>query len=680
MARSLRTFPLARLGELVILCHGSRRDLKGGRDFRFSVEGAPLRALLLERPDAIGDVEHVDLTTALSAWGLASEARAQALRILMETVRPLFSLERDPVFAVEMMAALEALSLGEIGVRLESILGQSSAVGAVTARTRFKGDELILSFGDQAGLARVVDHFPFLAARRDDESLFLVECDDPIDPAATFYLLGRRAALAMRMVATQSPDAEAFLQRNDGANADFARILAQINQEPSSPLNRLLRTLPAQPLLHAPLSGVTLEVEIAAPLAHGLFVAGWFDDPEGEIETVFAVDHGLENADLTAAWRRFPVLIEAGGGKRGVTRFCAFLARKPGAPHHVTTPEFRVDLRNGESHLLRAAPVSSVAVFLRDAILSSIVGAGLDAEMLSTVYLPAIAPLQADINSRQALRRVEHYGRRSSRRVSIIVPLYREIGFLRSQFMAFSVDPFIRDHAEIIYVVDDPTIASVVSAYCEGAMFAFSLDIRVAILERNGGYALANNFGVDIAEGELLVLLNSDVIPERPGWVEVLAAKLSTLPANSVIGPRLLYGDNSMQHAGMYFDRLSTGFWQNFHFWKGYSRFYPPAMIERAVPAVTGACMVLSREAFVAVGGFTADYVVGDYEDSDLCLKLRASGGICYYAASVELRHYERQSMPQDTASIDRGSTQYNRALHSLKWDATIREVMSDVQ
>jgi GT2 family glycosyltransferase len=596
----------------------------------------------------------------------------------METVRPLFSLERDPVFAAQMIVALEALSLGDVGVRLETIAGQSSAVGAVTARTRFKGDELVFAFGAQAGVARLGGHFPFLAARRDDEALFLLDFDDQLELDAAFYLLGRRASLRMRMVAFQSPDASAFLVRNDGVNTDFARVLGQMKPETSTSLNRLLRDLPAQSVLHQPLFGVAMEVEVAAPLAHGLFVAGWFDDPEGRIQSIHVVDHSLVDPDLKAGWRLFPVLVDAGAGKRSVTRYCAFLPRKPDAPLSVAAPEFRVDLDNGESHLLRAQPTSSSAVHLRDAILNTIVGSGLDLDVLSNVYLPAIGPLQADINGRQAVRRVEDYGRRSSRRASIVVPLYREIGFLRSQLMAFSVDSFIRDHVEVIYVVDDPTIASIVSAYCEGAMFAFTLDIRVAILERNGGYALANNYGVSLAEGEFLALLNSDVIPERPGWLNMIAEKLALLPAFSVVGPRLLYGDGSLQHAGMYFDRLSSGFWQNFHFWKGYSRLYPPALTEREVPAVTGACMVLSREAFVEVGGFTPDYVVGDYEDSDLCLKLRSKGGVCYYAASVELRHYERQSMPQDTAAVDRGSTQYNRALHTLKWDTTIREVMSD--
>jgi GT2 family glycosyltransferase len=141
----------------------------------------------------------------------------------------------------------------------------------------------------------------------------------------------------------------------------------------------------------------------------------------------------------------------------------------------------------------------------------------------------------------------------------------------------------------------------------------------------------------------------------------------------SVIGPKLLYADRTLQHAGLFFYALPNGQWQNMHYWKGYGARFEPANFEREVPAVTGACMIVRRQDFLAVGGFTEDYIVGDYEDSDLCLKLRASGGLCLYMPSIELHHFERQSMPKPSSEeMDRGSTIYNRTLHTARWSATI--------
>jgi GT2 family glycosyltransferase len=87
--------------------------------------------------------------------------------------------------------------------------------------------------------------------------------------------------------------------------------------------------------------------------------------------------------------------------------------------------------------------------------------------------------------------------------------------------------------------------------------------------------------------------------------------------------------------------------------------------------------MVLSRESFRNVGGFSGDYAIGDYEDSDLCLKLRARGGICHYAPHTELYHFERQSISQAPDARGAGATAYNRHLHHAIWSADIETLMS---
>jgi GT2 family glycosyltransferase len=281
------------------------------------------------------------------------------------------------------------------------------------------------------------------------------------------------------------------------------------------------------------------------------------------------------------------------------------------------------------------------------------------------------------LNSRQFVRETLEYGERSSRAVSVVIPLYRETGFIRSQLIAFDVDAFVRARCEIVYVVDDPLIALRVRNILSGSIHVHRLDVKLVVLGRNGGYALANNFGVAAADGETIVLMNSDVLPERNGWLEPLADRLETLPAHSVIGPKLIYADESLQHAGMYFFKFDARYWQNMHYFKGYGRALPLADSECEVPAVTGALMVLRKADYLAVGGFTPDYIVGDYEDSDLCLKLRAMGGTCLYMPDVALFHFERQSMQGSTVEKDLGSTIYNRALHTDRWDDAIERLMS---
>jgi GT2 family glycosyltransferase len=162
--------------------------------------------------------------------------------------------------------------------------------------------------------------------------------------------------------------------------------------------------------------------------------------------------------------------------------------------------------------------------------------------------------------------------------------------------------------------------------------------------------------------------VNSDVIPATPGWLEKMAARLNGRRRVGAVGPKLLFEDGSIQHAGMYFSQDHRGYWLNQHFHKGMPRNYAPACEERIVPAVTGACLVTSKSIFDTVGGFTEDYVVGDYEDSDLCLKITMTDRKIAYVPDIELYHLERRSMSLNAEYMRGIAWQYNCALHTERW------------
>ncbi len=135
-----------------------------------------------------------------------------------------------------------------------------------------------------------------------------------------------------------------------------------------------------------------------------------------------------------------------------------------------------------------------------------------------------------------------------------------------------------------------------------------------------------------------------------------------------------MFEDESIQHAGLYFRRLpDTQEWSNEHYFKGYPRSFAPAALSRPVPAVTGACLLVERALFRDLGGFRGAFVKGDYEDSDLCLRLLEAGRTNRYLSDVELFHLEAQSHfgPERTPT-----TRYNRWLHTQLWDSRIAEVM----
>jgi hypothetical protein len=137
-----------------------------------------------------------------------------------------------------------------------------------------------------------------------------------------------------------------------------------------------------------------------------------------------------------------------------------------------------------------------------------------------------------------------------------------------------------------------------------------------------------------------------------------------------------VFEDDTIQHAGLFFRRPpNTTFWENDHYFKGLHRDAPPACVSRVVPAVTGACMLVDRVLFDEVGGLHGNFVRGDYEDSDFCLRLIESGCENWYVAEVALHHLEGQSYD---SAIRHHASRYNAWLHTHLWGERIAELMTE--
>ena len=86
----------------------------------------------------------------------------------------------------------------------------------------------------------------------------------------------------------------------------------------------------------------------------------------------------------------------------------------------------------------------------------------------------------------------------------------------------------------------------------------------------------------------------------------------------------------------------------------------------------SGAAALIRRSAFQAIGGFDESYVVGDFEDSDLCLKLRERGLGCAVDLDVRLCHLVRKSQPPAHERWRLNLTLYNAWLHHRRWAGAI--------
>ena len=188
--------------------------------------------------------------------------------------------------------------------------------------------------------------------------------------------------------------------------------------------------------------------------------------------------------------------------------------------------------------------------------------------------------------------------------------------------------------------------------------------INVLINETNKGYAFTNNTGVQKSGGEFLCLLNNDLLFE-PGWLEpMIAVLLSTeLGAGLVGNVQYRAADGTLDHAGVHV--TSKG--QIHHI------LTLPNQPHIQVMAVTGACMLMRKADFEALGGLDEAFVNG-CEDIDLCFKLRAAGKAIYLAIQSRIRHHVSLSRKSNTMQDLRNS----RLLFG-RWRKEIKQELSDV-
>jgi hypothetical protein len=256
---------------------------------------------------------------------------------------------------------------------------------------------------------------------------------------------------------------------------------------------------------------------------------------------------------------------------------------------------------------------------------------------------------------------------------SIVVSLSGQSDALEHHLINFRSDPDI-GAAELIYVLDMSEEAQGLASRLSELHWLYPVPFRLVTINAKTGSTIMDNFGASIARGRRLLFLSPDVMPDRPGWLSAMSEFYDSHEGIGALGPKLLYEDQSLQHAGLGYEPVAP---QEFglptagcvvfrarSYFKGLPSGYPAANEARPVPAVSGACMMVDRDAFDEVGGFRNVYVDGEFEDADLCLRLAEAGRTNWYMPQTALYHLEGRSRtaPQQQAR------QYNAILHSELW------------
>jgi GT2 family glycosyltransferase len=150
----------------------------------------------------------------------------------------------------------------------------------------------------------------------------------------------------------------------------------------------------------------------------------------------------------------------------------------------------------------------------------------------------------------------------------------------------------------------------------------------------NDGFAAAVNVGLGAARllGRDAVLVNSDIEFIHPGWIQKLEKT-----EGHVIGALLTYPNGVVQHAGIYFSRVTRTF---SHIGHGGSPATPELSAYPRNCPVTGALMFIRHEVLEGMGLFDEEYGLG-LEDVDYCLRAMKAGYRCVINPAVMAVHHE---------------------------------------
>jgi len=163
-------------------------------------------------------------------------------------------------------------------------------------------------------------------------------------------------------------------------------------------------------------------------------------------------------------------------------------------------------------------------------------------------------------------------------------------------------------------------------------------------------FAAMNNAAVRSTCGSLLLFLNNDVDSFSSRWLEQMTATFELDDRIGAVGALLHYPEGDIQHAGVVLN--AKRLCQHAHYnWPADSLGYQGRIRRlQEFSAVTAACMLVRRDAFEAVGGFDEQFP-DDYNDIDLCLRLRRAGFAVVYQPHVQATHWEgRTRTAKETA------------------------------
>ncbi|WP_186320361.1 glycosyltransferase family 2 protein [Paenibacillus sp. Y412MC10] len=235
---------------------------------------------------------------------------------------------------------------------------------------------------------------------------------------------------------------------------------------------------------------------------------------------------------------------------------------------------------------------------------------------------------------------------------SIIIPTYNQAEYLIQ--CIGSIEAHTPEPHEII-VVDNASTDDIASC-----LKPFGGKIRFARQEQNRGFAGGVNYGIMMAKGETVVILNNDILV-TPNWLTHMLRCLDSDPQIGAVGPVTNYISGEQQIPVPYEDVKEM--WE---FAAGHN--VPDEGKWREADRLVGFCLLLHRDVLHRIGYLDEGYRIGNYEDDDWIIRLRLTGRKLFIAGDSFIHHFGSVSMKQLGQQFE-SVHHHNELYYTNKWD-----------
>lgn len=168
------------------------------------------------------------------------------------------------------------------------------------------------------------------------------------------------------------------------------------------------------------------------------------------------------------------------------------------------------------------------------------------------------------------------------------------------------------------------------------------LDARVRVVRdaRPFNYSALNNDALKWAQGDVIGLLNNDLEVITPDWLSEMVS-IALQPSVGAVGAKLLYPDNTLQHAGVILGIGGCAGHSHKHLAGHRPGYAGRAALMQSFSAVTAACLIIRKELYERMGGLNERDLQVAFNDVDFCMRVREAGYRNVWTPYAQLYHHE---------------------------------------